>query len=353
MAQTVGDLEGDGFVERRPDPGDGRRALVEPDRGRAGRARGRPPAPRGLAGQGDRRPARRGSGHRRAGDRPAPPARRRRGLSTAGTWAPGSEYRARAAAQRPLEPKPPSPRAESVRAAASTGSARAIGAISELGDAVAGRDPEGLGRVVVEQQHPQFAAVAGVDQAGAVDQRDPVVASQARARQDQAGVPVGDLDRDPGADAPALARPDVGRLAGVEVEPGVARVGAGRQQSRPRSAWRLEAPRRDPSAPCQSTTARLVEAVQLGDRHPGVDEDAVLALGPLEVAGDLVQLVQAPALGVGDQQLDLGQRLLEGRLDPLAQLVEALAVDGRDEDGIAVAELDLAPLAPRRAGRPC
>jgi DNA-binding MarR family transcriptional regulator len=28
MAQTVGDLEQAGFVERRPDPGDGRRALV-------------------------------------------------------------------------------------------------------------------------------------------------------------------------------------------------------------------------------------------------------------------------------------------------------------------------------------
>lgn len=29
MAQTVGDLEADGFVTRRPDPGDRRRALVE------------------------------------------------------------------------------------------------------------------------------------------------------------------------------------------------------------------------------------------------------------------------------------------------------------------------------------
>jgi DNA-binding MarR family transcriptional regulator len=28
MAQTVGDLEGDGYVARRPDPDDGRRALV-------------------------------------------------------------------------------------------------------------------------------------------------------------------------------------------------------------------------------------------------------------------------------------------------------------------------------------
>jgi DNA-binding MarR family transcriptional regulator len=34
MAQTVGDLEADGLVERRPDPADGRRALVElTDRG--------------------------------------------------------------------------------------------------------------------------------------------------------------------------------------------------------------------------------------------------------------------------------------------------------------------------------
>jgi DNA-binding MarR family transcriptional regulator len=29
MAQTVSDLEADGLVERRPDPGDGRRAVVE------------------------------------------------------------------------------------------------------------------------------------------------------------------------------------------------------------------------------------------------------------------------------------------------------------------------------------
>jgi DNA-binding MarR family transcriptional regulator len=29
MAQTVGDLEADGFVRRRPDPGDRRRAMVE------------------------------------------------------------------------------------------------------------------------------------------------------------------------------------------------------------------------------------------------------------------------------------------------------------------------------------
>jgi DNA-binding MarR family transcriptional regulator len=36
MAQTVGDLEGDGFVTRRPDPDDRRRSVVElTDQGRA------------------------------------------------------------------------------------------------------------------------------------------------------------------------------------------------------------------------------------------------------------------------------------------------------------------------------
>ncbi len=40
----------------------------------------------------------------------------------------------------------------------------------QLGDAVTRLDPEDLRRVGVEQQHPNLAAVAGVDQAGAVDQ---------------------------------------------------------------------------------------------------------------------------------------------------------------------------------------
>ena len=102
----------------------------------------------------------------------------------------------------------------------------------ELRDPIPGLDPEGLRRVGVEQQDPDFPAVAGVDQAGAVDEGDPVLAGQARARQDQPGVPVGDLDRDPGPDAPPLSRPEVGGLAGAEVEAGVALVGA-RGQDRP------------------------------------------------------------------------------------------------------------------------
>ena len=60
-----------------------------------------------------------------------------------------------------------------------------------------------------------------------------MLARQPRARQHQAGVALGDLDRDPGADAPPLAGADVAGSTGVEVEPGVALVGAGRQRARP------------------------------------------------------------------------------------------------------------------------
>ena len=59
--------------------------------------------------------------------------------------------------------------------------------------------------VGVEQQHAQLAAVAGVDQAGGVDERDPVAQREARARQHEPGVPGRDRDGDAGADARALA----------------------------------------------------------------------------------------------------------------------------------------------------
>ena len=89
------------------------------------------------------------------------------------------------------------------------------------------RDPVDLGGIGVEQQDPQLAAVAGVDQAGAVDEGDPVLARQSRARQDEARVAVGDLHRHPGADTPALARAEVRGVCRVEVHGGVALVGAG------------------------------------------------------------------------------------------------------------------------------
>ena len=99
--------------------------------------------------------------------------------------------------------------------------------------------------------------------------------------------------------------------------------------------------------------SKILEPVHLRDRHLGVDKDAVLAVGALEAAGDLVQLVQAGALGVGDQELDLGEGLLEGRLDPLAQLVEPLSPGRRDQDRAGVGEARPRRAPPRRAGRPC
>ena len=115
---------------------------------RRGRLRGRPPR------QPDRHlPARPAAAQERlAGrppDRPGPGAPLRRAArswsrSTTASSAPptkcpaprfvegfGSQpQKLRGGAQRPLEPKPPSPRAESARASASTGSARAIGVIT-------------------------------------------------------------------------------------------------------------------------------------------------------------------------------------------------------------------------------
>ena len=58
----------------------------------------------------------------------------------------------------------------------------------------------------VEQQHPHLAAVARVDQAGGVDQGDAVAGGEPGARQDEAGVAIGDLERDAGAHRGPLAR---------------------------------------------------------------------------------------------------------------------------------------------------
>ena len=84
--------------------------------------------------------------------------------------------------------------------------------------------------VGVQQQHPDLAAVAGVDQPGRVDERDPVPRGEPRARQHEPGLAVGDLDRDAGA-APTARSPGVEHavLERVQVEAGVAGIGPGRQ----------------------------------------------------------------------------------------------------------------------------
>ncbi len=96
----------------------------------------------------------------------------------------------------PLEPKPPG-RARSRRARRPRPRPACDTAIST---SCAIRSPAssrtGLVAVGVQQQHLQLAAVAGVDQPGRVDERDPVPSGQPGARQHQPGLPLRDLDGD-------------------------------------------------------------------------------------------------------------------------------------------------------------
>src|SRR5258708_54991 len=77
---------------------------------------------------------------------------------------------------------------------------------------------EVLARVGVEQEHADLAPVPLVDQARRIDQRDAVPRRQSGPWQDQAGVALGELDRDPRRDNGALARADCAALERVEVE---------------------------------------------------------------------------------------------------------------------------------------
>ena len=70
-----------------------------------------------------------------------------------------------------------------------------------------------LACVGVQQRDLQLAAVAGVDEARRVDDRDAVLRGEAGARLDEAGVPVGDRDGEPGADERALTRRQLDALA--------------------------------------------------------------------------------------------------------------------------------------------
>ena len=97
----------------------------------------------------------------------------------------------------------------------------------ELGDAGAGGDLKCVLAVGVEEQHTDLAAVARVDEAGRIDDRDAVAGRQARAGQDQTGLSRRDLHGDARGHRRPLARCQHGILQRVEVEAGVAVVGSG------------------------------------------------------------------------------------------------------------------------------
>src|SRR5215212_5203770 len=70
----------------------------------------------------------------------------------------------------------------------------------ELGDAVTAVDGVVGGRVGVEEQDLELAAVGGGDEAGSVDEADAVTQGEPAARQHEPGVPGRDGDGDPRRD---------------------------------------------------------------------------------------------------------------------------------------------------------
>ena len=138
----------------------------------------------------------------------------------------------------PDEPKPPSPRVRLRQLARLDDLDRDRRNDEQLGDAHPRLDREGLLAVGVEQDHANLAAIAGVDHPRRVDDREPVAQRQARARHDETCVAVRDLDRDACSDSRPLAGPDRERLAGAEIEAGVA-------AARPRRQHRVVAESRD------------------------------------------------------------------------------------------------------------
>ena len=102
----------------------------------------------------------------------------------------------------------------------------------ELRDPHPRLDDERLVAIGVEQHDLELAAVAGVDEARRVHDRDAVLGGEPRARLDEAGVTVGDRNGEAGADDGPLPGAELHPLAGREIEAGIACVRADRQRRR-------------------------------------------------------------------------------------------------------------------------
>ena len=76
-------------------------------------------------------------------------------------------------------------------------------------------------------------------------------------------------------------------------------------------------------------------------RHAAPDADALRGVRAVEVAGDVVQLGQPPALVEGQQQVHRAQRRAEGLLDAVPERLEPLARERRDQHALGVAEAQL------------
>ena len=132
--------------------------------------------------------------------------------------------------------------------------------------------------VGVQQHDPQLAAVAGVDEARRVDDRDAVLRREPRTRLDEPRVAVGDRDREPGADERTLAGRELDALAGREVEARIARVRARRHAPRPRRSRRTGSsitPTPGLRRRRASATRNRANRAQLAPRQPRDHEHAV------------------------------------------------------------------------------
>ena len=109
------------------------------------------------------------------------------------------------ASRRPVEPKPPSPRALSGSISVSRQARRATGAMTSW----AMRSPrvEAEGRLAeIDQNDLDLAAIIGIDGAGAVEQGHAMFERQARARADLGLIARGQGDGDSGRDEPPRCR---------------------------------------------------------------------------------------------------------------------------------------------------
>ena len=100
----------------------------------------------------------------------------------------------------------------------------------QLGDAVAPVHHDGLDRIEVDQRDLDLAAIARVDGAGTVDDRKPYPRSQSRTRVDQADHSERNGDRDARSHQGTLPGAQLDVFCAVEIDPGVAVVGAAGQR---------------------------------------------------------------------------------------------------------------------------
>ena len=105
----------------------------------------------------------------------------------------------------------------------------------ELGDAISRRQADGLAQVGVVRDHVDVAAIPGIDQPGAVQQREALAQRETGARHHEPRMALGDRQAQARAHAASLAGRDLDVLDRAQVEPGIVGVGP-RGESRRRMA---------------------------------------------------------------------------------------------------------------------